>query len=102
MSFPPRHPFTSRDDREDGDGVKNYCTTVGASPESPFGTSAIAEDVGAVNREVQDRIDGLTLPPGVDEVEMGGVAESMRESFSAMYIAIGIAVVIAYVVMVFF
>jgi HAE1 family hydrophobic/amphiphilic exporter-1 len=61
-----------------------------------------ASDVGAVNREVQDRVDNLNLPPGVDEVKMGGVAETMEESFHDMYIAIGVAIVIAYAVMVFF
>ncbi len=61
-----------------------------------------ASDVGAVNRQVQGMIDNLTPRSGVNEVEMGGVAESMREGFSGMYIAIGLAIVISYAVIVFF
>ena len=56
-----------------------------------------AEDVGKVSRAIQEKIDALSLAPG-DEVTMGGVAEVMGESFSNMFIAIIIAVVLAYIV----
>lgn len=56
-------------------------------------------DVGSVNRQVQDSISSLELPAGV-EVKTGGVAEDMARSFSDMRIAIIVAIVIAYVVMV--
>ncbi|MEE8443368.1 MAG: efflux RND transporter permease subunit, partial [Dehalococcoidia bacterium] len=59
-----------------------------------------AKDVGSVNRETQKKIDGLSLPPGV-EVTMGGMAEMMAESFSGMFTAIIIATVLAYAVLVF-
>jgi HAE1 family hydrophobic/amphiphilic exporter-1 len=62
------------------------------------------EDVGAVTRDVEDKIDSILSNPeysGVD-AEMGGVAEQMEESFSAMKIAIIVAIAIAYVVMVLF
>ncbi|MFH1560906.1 MAG: efflux RND transporter permease subunit [Chloroflexota bacterium] len=61
--------------------------------------SIAAKDVGAVNREVQKKINGLSLPPGV-EIAMGGLAEMMEESFSGMFRAIIIAVVLAYAVLV--
>ena len=57
------------------------------------------ENMGAVNRAVQGKINALTLAPGV-EVTMGGVAEEMRETFSGMFIAIAIAILLAYVVLV--
>ena len=57
------------------------------------------ENVGAVNRAVQSKIDALTLPDGV-KVSMGGIAEDMRESFSDMFVAIGVAMVLAYAVLV--
>jgi HAE1 family hydrophobic/amphiphilic exporter-1 len=56
-----------------------------------------AEDIGAVNRAVQQKIDALHLPAGV-EVTIGGVMESMQESFSSMYIAIVAAILLAYAV----
>jgi HAE1 family hydrophobic/amphiphilic exporter-1 len=57
------------------------------------------ENVGAVNRAVQSKVDSLTLPAGV-EVSMGGIMEDMRGSFSGMFLAIGIAVLLAFVVLV--
>ena len=57
------------------------------------------EDVGAVNRAVQEKIDDLNLAPGV-EVSMGGMAEIMEESFSNMFIAIAVAIVLTYAIVV--
>jgi HAE1 family hydrophobic/amphiphilic exporter-1 len=57
----------------------------------------VEKDVGAVNRVVQEKIDGLSLAPGV-EISTGGTMEMMQETFSDMYIAIIIAIVLAYVV----
>jgi len=57
------------------------------------------ENVGAVNMAVQKKINTLTLPPGT-EVTMGGTAEMMQESFSGMYIAIIVAIVLAYAIVV--
>ena len=56
-----------------------------------------AEDIGSVNRAVQQKIDALPLPTGV-EVTMGGVMEMMQESFSGMFIAIIVAILLAYAV----
>ncbi|UCC17298.1 MAG: efflux RND transporter permease subunit, partial [Dehalococcoidales bacterium] len=53
------------------------------------------ENIGAVNMAVQQKINAMSLPEGV-EVTMGGVMEMMQESFSGMFIAIIIAVVLAY------
>lgn len=61
--------------------------------------SITEENVGAVNRAVQSKIDALTLAPGV-EVTIGGVAEEMGETFSGMFIAIAVAILLAYAVLV--
>jgi HAE1 family hydrophobic/amphiphilic exporter-1 len=61
--------------------------------------SITEENMGAVNRAVQSKIDALSLAPGV-EVTIGGVAEDMRETFSGMFIAIAIAIILAYAVLV--
>jgi HAE1 family hydrophobic/amphiphilic exporter-1 len=61
--------------------------------------SVTEENVGAVNRAVQGKINALSLAPGV-EVTMGGVAEEMRETFSGMFIAIAFAIILAYAVLV--
>ncbi len=57
------------------------------------------EDVGAISQAVQSEIDSLDLPQGV-EISQGGIMEEMTDSFSAMFIAIPIAMVLAYLVMV--
>jgi HAE1 family hydrophobic/amphiphilic exporter-1 len=58
-----------------------------------------AEDVGAVNMEIQQKINDMDLPEGV-EVTMGGVMEMMQESFSGMFVAIIVAILLAYAVIV--
>jgi HAE1 family hydrophobic/amphiphilic exporter-1 len=63
-------------------------------------TGTITErDVGSVNRTVQQKIDQLELPTGV-EIKVGGTAEMMQESFSGMFIAIIVAALLAYAVIV--
>jgi len=63
-------------------------------------TAGIAqENVGAVNQAVQSRIDAMDFAPGI-ETSMGGVTEDMMESFSDMFVAIGIAMVLAFAVLV--
>jgi len=57
------------------------------------------KNVGAVNQAVQKVIDGMTLPAGVT-IGSGGVFEDMTESFSRMYIAILVAMVLSYVALV--
>ena len=61
--------------------------------------SITKQDVGSVNRAVQQKIDQLELAEGV-EIKVGGTAEMMQESFSDMFIAIIMAIVLAYAVIV--
>lgn len=59
--------------------------------------SITLQDVGAVNRSIQQRVDSIDLAEGI-EVSIGGTQEMMQESFSDMMKAILIAVVLAYLV----
>ncbi|GAB4278855.1 MAG: efflux RND transporter permease subunit [Coriobacteriia bacterium] len=56
-------------------------------------------DSGKAIREIQSRIDSLSLPDGV-EVEVAGMAEMMNESFQQLGLAMVIAVFAVYLVMV--
>ena len=58
------------------------------------------KNVGAVNMAVQNKINAMSPPPGV-EVKMAGVAEEMASTFSRMGIAMILAIIIAFLVVVF-
>lgn len=57
------------------------------------------KDTGAVTMAVQEKINELTLPKGVD-VKIGGTIEQMNESFAQLGIAIAVAIGAVYLVMV--
>jgi HAE1 family hydrophobic/amphiphilic exporter-1 len=59
--------------------------------------SITAKNIGAVNRAVQEKIDLLFLPSGV-VISQGGTIEMMQESFSGMFIAIIVAILLAFAV----
>src|SRR5690606_18958418 len=73
--------------RLDGDRT----VTITASP--------AADDLGSVTGEVRSLIDELDLPQGT-EVALGGVAEDQAEAFAQLGLALLIAVLIVYLVMV--
>ena len=54
---------------------------------------------GEVTADILAAIDGLTLPPGV-EVSMGGDIESQQEVFGAIFFALGVAVMLMYLILV--
>ena len=56
-------------------------------------------NTGVVQGDIQDKIDSLTLPEGV-EVNPGGVLQQFNESFKSLFIGIGVAIVLVYIVMV--
>lgn len=58
-----------------------------------------AKNTGEVNRQFQQRISELSLPPGVD-VEYGGVLQQFREGFNSLFAGIAFAIIIVYIVMV--
>jgi HAE1 family hydrophobic/amphiphilic exporter-1 len=76
-------------------------TRVDGRPAVTVNGDITAEDTGSVAREVESNIDELDLPPGV-EVQVGGVLSQIEESFNSMYIGIGLAIILVYIVMVVF
>lgn len=61
----------------------------------------VAKDTAAAANKVKADIRKLDLPESV-EVQIGGVLSQIEESFNSMYIGIGLAVVLVYIVMVLF
>lgn len=68
-------------------------------PSSTISATIDAKDVGGLNAEILRQLDALTLPASV-EYTIGGVYEQMTEGFSQMFLAIGAAIIIAYLVLV--
>ena len=58
------------------------------------------KDVGAINRLAQEKIDALSESHSGLTTQMGGVAEEMEETFSSMGIAIVVAMIIAFAIVV--
>jgi HAE1 family hydrophobic/amphiphilic exporter-1 len=57
------------------------------------------KDTGAVSKEVQEKIDEIKLPEGI-EVRMGGITKMMDDTFVQMGIAMVLAVFLVFFVMV--
>jgi HAE1 family hydrophobic/amphiphilic exporter-1 len=58
----------------------------------------LGRDSGAVNREIEQELAKIPLPEGYS-IDMGGEQEQMVESFMALFMAFGLAVVLVYMVM---
>ena len=56
-------------------------------------------DTQAVGREIDERIEALSLPPGVD-VQSGGIFADIEEGFQAIFFSIAVGIVLMYLVMV--
>jgi hydrophobic/amphiphilic exporter-1 (mainly G- bacteria), HAE1 family len=61
--------------------------------------SITSEETGGVNQDIQKIVDDFDAPEGV-EVLVGGVSQDQSEAFASMGIALLIAVVLVYIVMV--
>ncbi|WP_052466078.1 efflux RND transporter permease subunit [Mobilicoccus massiliensis] len=61
--------------------------------------SPAGDDLGALTRAIQSKLDTTTLPPGAS-AEIGGVSADQQEAFGQLGIALLIAIAIVYVVMV--
>ena len=59
----------------------------------------IADDTQAVGVIVDEKIDALDLPPGV-EVNSGGIFADIEEGFQAIFTAMAVGIVLVYLVMV--
>ena len=58
----------------------------------------VGRDTATVNREIQTKLNQLTLPNGYT-IEMGGEQEQMLESFRDLILAFFLAVALVYMVM---
>ena len=56
-------------------------------------------DTQTVGREIDSRIEALSLPPGVD-VQSGGIFADIEEGFQAIFLSIAVGIVLMYLVMV--
>lgn len=62
-------------------------------------TGAItAENTQAIGRQVQKRIDAISLPPGVS-VSAGGIFQQIAEGFQDIFLAMAVGIVLVYLVM---
>ncbi|MDO5498221.1 MAG: efflux RND transporter permease subunit [Propionibacteriaceae bacterium] len=57
------------------------------------------DDLGAATATLQDGLDTLDLPAGV-EVAIGGVSSDQAEAFNQLWLAMGVAIALVYLVMV--
>ena len=76
-------------------------TRVGQSPAVDISGDIVAADAGAVSREIQQRVNALSLPAGVS-VEYGGVMQQMSEGFSSMAIGQVVGIGLVYLTMALF
>jgi HAE1 family hydrophobic/amphiphilic exporter-1 len=74
-------------------------THLGGQRTATVSATATTNNVGSVNREIQQQIDALHLPAGVT-VSAGGVAQSQEQAFSSLGIALLAAIMLVYLVMV--
>jgi HAE1 family hydrophobic/amphiphilic exporter-1 len=58
-----------------------------------------SDDMRAVSSDVDDAIDQVEKPPGV-EIEKGGIFEEQAEAFGSLYMVLVVAVIVVYIVMV--
>ncbi len=83
--------------------VRATITRVNAAPSSTVGGEILDEDTGAVSAAVASAVDDLEgsgdLPAGVS-IAIGGVSEQQAEAFGGLFTAMGVAVVLVYVMLV--
>jgi HAE1 family hydrophobic/amphiphilic exporter-1 len=89
-------------DVEEND-VRATITRVDAAPSSTVSGEIISEDTGAVSAAVRSALDGLEangqLPAGVS-VAVGGVSQQQSEAFGGLFVAMGVAIVLVYLMLV--
>ena len=85
-------------DIQSQDGPVTITRTDGFRSASITG-SITSDDTQAVGIEIQEKIDALDLPTGV-EVVNGGVFQQIAEGFQAIFLAMAIGIILVYLVMV--
>jgi HAE1 family hydrophobic/amphiphilic exporter-1 len=83
--------------------VRATISRVDAAPSSTISGEIIGEDTGAISAGVRQRLDDLEaageLPAGVS-VQVGGVSEQQAEAFGGLFTAMGVAIVLVYLMLV--
>jgi HAE1 family hydrophobic/amphiphilic exporter-1 len=78
-------------------------TRVDQSPAATVSAEIASDNTGAVSQDVQAEIDALVaagkIPAGVT-VELAGVTSQMNEAFSNLFLSMGVAILLVYVMMV--
>ena len=83
--------------------VQSRITRIDESPSATISAEITSGDTGAASVAVQGVIDDLradgTIPPAVS-VELGGVLQQQAEAFGGLFAAMGIAILLVYLMMV--
>jgi HAE1 family hydrophobic/amphiphilic exporter-1 len=78
-------------------------TRVDQAPAATVSAEIASDDTGAVSVEVREEIDELEaageIPPGV-EVTLAGVTQQQNEAFGNLFVSMGVAILLVYVMMV--
>ncbi len=78
-------------------------TRIDQEPASSISAEITSEDTGAVSLAVQKSIDALRadgkIPPGV-EVRLAGVTQQQNTAFSGLFVSMGVAILLVYVMLV--
>lgn len=83
--------------------VRATVTRVNAAPSSTVSGEIVSEDTGAVSAAVRSELDRLesdgALPAGVS-VSVGGVSQQQSEAFGGLFVAMGVAIALVYLMLV--
>jgi HAE1 family hydrophobic/amphiphilic exporter-1 len=83
--------------------VRGTVTRVDGSPAATVSADITTQDQGSVSQEAQQRIDALyeaeTIPDSV-EVTFAGATAEQTEAFGSLFLSMGVAVLVVYIVMV--
>ena len=87
----------------DEQDVRATISRVGGAPSSTVSGEVVGEDTGAISAAVQAELDRLEadglLPQGVS-VSVGGVSQQQAEAFGGLFVAMGVAVALVYLMLV--
>ncbi|HSK93177.1 MAG TPA: efflux RND transporter permease subunit [Candidatus Angelobacter sp.] len=83
--------------------VRGTVTRVGGAPAATVSGEVVGEDTGAISAAVRSELDRLDaggeLPAGVS-VAVGGVSQQQTEAFTGLFVAMGVAVALVYLMLV--
>lgn len=74
-------------------------TRIGQRPAATITANLTTDNTGGVTREVTKRLNALQLPTGVT-ASISGVSQQQSEAFLGLFVAMGVAIALVYIVMV--